>query len=201
MLPKALILVVFMFNACAAGRYGSIKDVPTTGASCATAKQDNLKYCGVQASHKMAQTDLGRMNKYKTIIVQAAKETGVEAAVIAGIISRESRAGNVLKNGWGDRGNAFGLMQIDKRYHKPRGAWNSKEHIVQGAKILISMYGSISKKFPSWSANQKLKGAIAAYNAGPGNIRSWAQIDSRTTGRDYSNDACARAQYFKKNGY
>jgi len=32
--------------------------------------------------------------------------------VIAGIISRESHAGKILKNGWGDRGNGFGLMQV-----------------------------------------------------------------------------------------
>ncbi|KAG8451882.1 hypothetical protein GDO86_003906 [Hymenochirus boettgeri] len=155
----------------------------------------------VKASERMAQTDLPRMNKYKAVIKSVAQKKGVDAAVIAGIISRESRAGSVLRNGWGDHGNAFGLMQVDKRYHKIRGAWNSDMHITQGTEILIGMFNAIKKKFPKWSTTQHLKGAIAAYNAGSGNIRSYEAIDSRTTGKDYSNDVVARAKFYKWNGY
>ena len=38
--------------------------------------------------------------------------------------------------GWGDcHGGTcygFGLMQIDRRYHTPRGSWDSQTHIEQG---------------------------------------------------------------------
>ncbi|KAG8451881.1 hypothetical protein GDO86_003905 [Hymenochirus boettgeri] len=180
---------------------GNINNVPTNGASCATAKQDHLNYCNVKASERMAQTDLPRMNKYKAVIKSVAQKKSADAAVIAGIISRESRAGSVLKDGWGDHGNAFGLMQVDKRFHKIRGTWDSEEHITQGVEILISMGDSIYKKFPKWSPEQILKGAIAAYNAGPGNIKGFDTIDSRTTGKDYSSDVVARAIYFKRNGF
>ncbi|XP_078514274.1 lysozyme g-like [Lissotriton helveticus] len=183
------------------GCYGNIMEVPTTGANCATARQDRLSYCGVRASHQMAATDLRNMNKYKTEILAVGRSLCMDPAVIAGIISRESRAGAVLRNGWGDGGNAFGLMQIDKRWHKIRGAWNSEENISQGTEILISMIKSIQKKFSSWSQNQDLKGGIAAYNAGPGSIRNYSQVDNRTTGHDYSNDVVARAQYYKQHGY
>lgn len=67
---------------------------------------------GVAASNTMAQTDLGRMNNYKAIIQRVGGKKDVDPAIIAGIISRESRAGNVLVNGWGDNGNAWGLMQV-----------------------------------------------------------------------------------------
>ncbi|MEE6470432.1 hypothetical protein FKM82_008969 [Ascaphus truei] len=176
-------------------------DIPTTGASCATAQQDKLPYCGVRASERLAETDLKNMNKYKAKILAVARNKCVDGAVIAGIISRESRAGAVLINGWGDHYNAFGLMQIDKRYHKIRGAWNSEENISEGTQILIEMYSAIKKKFPRWSINELLKGAIAAYNAGPGNIRGYPEVDSRTTGHDYSNDVVARAKYYRKQGY
>ncbi|KAM4795960.1 lysozyme g-like [Rhinophrynus dorsalis] len=129
------------------------------------------------------------------------RKKNIEAAVIAGIISRESRAGNALVDGWGDNGNAFGLMQIDIRWHTIRGTWNSVEHITQGVEILIEMFNFISRKFPSWSTDQKLKGALAAYNAGPGSVNSFDQIDSGTTGGDYSNDCTARAKYYKRKGY
>ena len=64
----------------------------------------------------MAQTDAGRMEKYKSFINNVAKKHDVDPAVIAAIISRESRAGNVIFNtnppGWGDNYNGFGLMQV-----------------------------------------------------------------------------------------
>ncbi len=63
---------------------------------------------------KMAETDLVRIEKYKSIIVKVARAKQM-AAVIAAIISRESRAGSVLKDGWGDHGNGFGLMQVGQK--------------------------------------------------------------------------------------
>lgn len=68
---------------------------------------------GVSASHQMAKTDLERMKKYKDIIKRAGEQCDVDPALIAGIISRESRAGNQLKDGWGDYGKAYGLMQVE----------------------------------------------------------------------------------------
>lgn len=66
----------------------------------------------------MAETDAGRMEKYSYKIKSVGGKCGIDPALIAAIISRESRAGNVLQNGWGDydsnRGayNAWGLMQV-----------------------------------------------------------------------------------------
>ena len=60
----------------------------------------------------MAETDAGRMEKYKSKIKSVGGKYGIDPAIIAGIISRESRAGNQLKDGWGDGGNAWGLMQV-----------------------------------------------------------------------------------------
>lgn len=67
---------------------------------------------GVQASYKLAEHDLKRMQTYKTIIMKVGKAMSMDPAVIAAIISRESRAGAALVNGWGDHGNGFGLMQV-----------------------------------------------------------------------------------------
>uniref|UniRef100_A0A4W5P1S0 Lysozyme g n=1 Tax=Hucho hucho TaxID=62062 RepID=A0A4W5P1S0_9TELE len=114
---------------------------------------------------------------------------GVDPAVLGGIISRESRGGTGPVNGSGDNGNSHELMQVDKCCHSPKGTWDSQEHIDQG------------KKYPHWTKEQKLKGALAAYNMGAGSISSYEQVDAKTTGGDYANDVAARAQYFKKHGY
>ncbi|KAK0685776.1 LYG protein, partial [Pygoscelis papua] len=93
-------------------RYGNILNVDTTGASEATAKPEGLSYAGVSASEKIAEGDLKNMEKYHAMITKVGNSKCVDPAVIAGIISRESHAGTVLKDGWGDHGNAFGLMQV-----------------------------------------------------------------------------------------
>ena len=68
---------------------------------------------GTGGSRNMANRDLPHVNKYKDNIDSVGRQTGMDAAVIAGIISRESRGGTGLDgNGWGDHGNAFGLMQV-----------------------------------------------------------------------------------------
>ncbi|NXT29380.1 LYG protein, partial [Syrrhaptes paradoxus] len=181
--------------------YGSVSRIRTSGASCKTAKPEGLSYCGVSASEKIAERDLRAMNQYKSLIRRVGKNLCVEPALIAGIISRESHAGKILKNGWGDNGNGFGLMQVDKNSHKPVGQWNSEAHLRQGTNILISMIKTIQRKFPRWTKDQQLKGGISAYNAGAGNVRSYDRMDIGTTHNDYSNDVVARARYYKKHGY
>ncbi|XP_074545585.1 lysozyme g-like isoform X2 [Halichoeres trimaculatus] len=216
---------------------GDIMRVETTGASWQTAQQDRLGSSGVEASHTMAQTDADRMEEFRSKINRVGAMKGIDPALIAAIISRESRAGNVIRatGGWGDHGNAWGLMQVDVNPngggHTAQGAWDSEEHISQATGILVYFIGRIRQKFPSWNADQQLKGlsyrsfiinllhsshrnlplvlmifcspgGIAAYNMGDGNVHSYEGVDERTTGKDYSNDVVARAQWYKNNrGY
>nr|XP_057906719.1 lysozyme g-like [Doryrhamphus excisus] len=180
--------------------YGDLMKVETTGAGQKTSKQDQLSITGVAASDAMARTDLSRMNNYKAIITEVGQEKKIDPAIIAGIISRESRAGNALENGWGDDHKAWGLMQVDKRYHTIQGAWNSAEHLRQGTEILIGYIKEIKNKFPNWTAEQQLKGGIASYNFGTKNVQTLGGMDKGTTGDDYSSDVVARAQWYKTNG-
>ncbi|XP_023268545.1 lysozyme g-like [Seriola lalandi dorsalis] len=184
--------------------YADIMDVEATGASRQTAQQDRLGYSGVRASETMAETDRGRMGRYKSKINRVGNDTGIDPALIAGIISRESRAGNALDGGWGDSGKAWGLMQVDITStggrHTRRGEWDSEEHIRQATGILVYFIQRISEKFPNWSREEQLKGGIAAYNMGDGNVTS-KNVDERTTGGDYSNDVVARAQWYRRNGF
>ncbi len=175
----------------------ALPDVPTTGASAQTAGQDNL-LPGIQASRQMAETDLSRVKAIADTFCTAASKFGVPAAVLAAIASRESRCGNVLLNGWGDNGNAFGVMQVDKRYHQPEGLTEptSLEHIEQATGILASYLEEVEKKHPDWEDPFILKGAAVAYNSGVSNVRTKTGMDIGTTGNDYGSDVMARAQYY-----
>ncbi|XP_043971342.1 lysozyme g-like isoform X3 [Gambusia affinis] len=138
--------------------YGDINRVETSGASKETSQQDRLGYSGVRASETMAQMDSERMNNYKFKINRVGNQSGIDPALIAAIISRESRAGNALTDGQGDHGNAWGLMQVDIRYHRKEGDWDSEEHLRQATGILVHFIERIQKKFPNWSREQQLKG-------------------------------------------
>jgi hypothetical protein len=100
----------------------------------------------------------------------AATKFGVPAAVVAAIASRESRCGNSLHNGWGDNGNGFGVMQVDKNYHQPQGIPDPKslEHIQQATGIFADCLEQVEQKHPDWEDPYILKGAAVAYNAGIG---------------------------------
>ncbi|XP_041822336.1 lysozyme g-like isoform X1 [Chelmon rostratus] len=192
--------------------YGNIRAVETTGASWQTSQQDRLGYSGETASHTMAETDAGRMERYKSKIKRVGARYNIDPALIAAIISRESRAGNALTDGWGDyspkRGawNAWGLMQVDVNpeggNHTPVGEWDSEDHLCQATKILVDFIKLIQSKpeFSGLSKEKQLKGGIAAYNAGDRKVHSYEGVDENTTGKDYSNDVVARAQWYKKNG-
>ncbi|XP_053487663.1 lysozyme g isoform X2 [Ictalurus furcatus] len=184
------------------GTFGDLTKISTTGASKETASRDGLTLKGVEASNKMAETDLKRVDQYKAIILKVGRAKQMDPAVIAGIISRETRGGlNLTKEGFQKVGKGFGLMQVDTGYHEKRGAWNSEEHVTQGTEILIGFIKEIQKKFPTWPKEHQFKGGISAYNGGPGNVRTYELMDKGTPGDDYANDVVARAQWFKRNGY
>ncbi|XP_075056253.1 lysozyme g-like [Mixophyes fleayi] len=188
-------------------KYGDLSKIPTSGASYNTGKQyvdgSGKTYKGIKASEKLAGEDQHRMIEYKGKIQSVAEDTDMDPAIIAGIISRESRAGNVLGSDFWDAEHlAFGLMQVDRRHHQIcAGAGDSEEHISQGTKILCAIFDDVEKKFPTWTTEQHMKGAIAAYNQGYHKIKNFATVDSHTTFQDYSNDVVARAKYFKRRGY
>ncbi|XP_033985751.1 lysozyme g-like, partial [Trematomus bernacchii] len=177
----------------------------STGTLCSVETQDLLG--GRMVSGFMAQTDADRMEKYRSKINSVAKQHNIDPALIAAIISRESRAGAALTDGWGDwdteRGayNAWGLMQVgvnpDGGAHDPEGDWDSEEHLSQATEILVDFIKIIQNKFPNWSREQQLKGGIAAYNR-DGKVKSYEDVDLYTTHGDYSNDVVARAHWYKE---
>uniref|UniRef100_A0A4W5RKY6 Lysozyme g n=1 Tax=Hucho hucho TaxID=62062 RepID=A0A4W5RKY6_9TELE len=188
-------------------KYGDIMNVKTTGASKETADADGHArgYSGVRASERMAEYDKDDIKRYIDIIKEVGKENEIAPSLICGIISRETRGGRAIcqrsppivpEQGWGDYGKGFGLMQVDVDptggNHKRKGKWDSKEHLEQAIEILIYLIEQIKDKFPKWG--------IAAYNQGDGAIHSLCEeVDKNTTGKDYSNDVVARAQWYHNN--
>lgn len=184
-------------NGTRTGANAVLFDLETSGASNSTASQDGLTG-GVDASQTMAETDRARVTALKDAIETVASAHDLPPALLAAIASRETRGGNLLNTQGYSRydGNGFGVMQVDKRYHDIEGTAKSQEHIDQAATILAGYRDQLARKFPDWTEAQTLRGAVAAYNTGPSNIKSYDDVDKRTTGGDYSADVWARARYY-----
>ncbi|ERN42622.1 soluble lytic murein transglycosylase [Rubidibacter lacunae KORDI 51-2] len=179
----------------------ALKNAETSGASSRTARQDGLS-AGIEASRQMAKTDLPRVRQYLQRFYAIATKYEIPPAILAAIASRESRCGNVpplTKAGYGDGGNGFGIMQVDRNYHKQAGLGGdpaSEAHIDQAAKIYSDFRQNIISRFPKWSESNFLKGAAVAYNAGPDTVQTIRNMDKGSTGNDYGSDVIARAQFY-----
>ena len=177
------------------------RNLPTTGASARTARQDRAP-AGVEGSRTMARNDEQHVGHFQKEFRAAGARHNIDPSILAAIASRESRGGNALdRNGAGDGGNGHGLMQVDRRYHTPAGGPFSAAHINQAAGILGGFRDQLARENPSWTPEQVMKGAISAYNRGTRGLNDPNTTDSRTTGHDYANDVIARAQYYKERGF
>lgn len=174
----------------------------SNGASDATAKQDKLPQQGihgVQASEAMAQTDRRRVIQHQAKFQVAARNFNLPPALLAAIASRESRGGNILKNGFGDNGHGFGIMQVDDRNPFPvvqEGGPAGQPHINQATGILRDKLVVVKNKFPDLSAVGQLQTAVSRYNGGKG--LPAPDSDRGTTGGDYMNDVWARARFYAR---
>ncbi|XP_055256479.1 lysozyme g-like protein 2 [Moschus berezovskii] len=175
------------------GCYGDIMTMEAPGVPCDNTR---LTACGIRGSEMFAEMDLKALQSYQILIKEIGLRHCVDPALIAAIISRESHGGTVLLDGWDHTGLKFGLMQLDKKIHRPVGTWNSKEHLLQAVGILTDRIKAIQKKFPSWSVAQHLKGGLSAFKSGTEAIATCADIQA-----DYVNDVLARAKFYKKHGF
>jgi soluble lytic murein transglycosylase-like protein len=167
-----------------------------------------------RASQLDAAAHANAMSLYKRPIMAVAQSTGVDPALIAGILSRESGAGLLLDaNGLGDGGHGYGLMQIDDGSYK---SWlgthdwrNPLVNIRKGVSVLLDKRAELidlaraSGVHPS--VGDLLTWTVSAYNAGADGafdgVLDHDRSDAFTTGGNYAADVLARTAYYRDHGY
>ncbi|NWJ03466.1 LYG protein, partial [Crypturellus undulatus] len=117
---------------------------------------------GMDAGQKTFQIDSIRLRKYEIPIKRVARNLCLDPALIAAIISQESRVGLLLNNGWDQGRSKFGLMQISRQYPSLYGTWDSEEHINQCSNILVVAINEVRARHPTWTMEQQLRGTISA---------------------------------------
>uniref|UniRef100_A0A7N8YF95 Uncharacterized protein n=1 Tax=Mastacembelus armatus TaxID=205130 RepID=A0A7N8YF95_9TELE len=192
--------------------YGDIHKVDTTG----SLQQLNVNGQFTLFSSVKYETqqfgDVMEMNKIGPVFLRIIFYSGIHPALIAAIISRQSKFGEMLlPSGFGiSDPNCFGLMQVDslhllphkinKNYHAVKGNPYSEEHMDQGVTFLIQLFKSMTRNKLDWNKEQRLKGALACYIAGEERVLPllYEQLDTVTPGGDFANDVIARAQFFSQ---
>ena len=149
---------------------------------------------------------------YKAAVTAAAAPYSkwLKPSILAAIGSRESGWGLLLDSqDKGDGGYGHGIMQIDSDSHAEfirTKNWRDPGVSIKYAvdNVLASYYDYLSRN-TSLTGFELLRGAIASYNAGPGNVvaalNSGLDVDGYTTGKDYSWDVIQRAGWFQDNGW
>lgn len=137
---------------------------------------------------------LGLLDAYR----EAAAETGIDVAILLGKDSRESRLTQALSPSCtGDSGFGRGISQIDSRFYpvftETTDPCNHAAYAKEGARILAERRRDFGGR---------IRPALAAYNAGTEGVRGALEegrdVDSVTTGGDYSEDVLRRADAFKE---
>ncbi len=196
-----------LFQPAQGGRWETaLASCPTEGCKIATARPEGLDNPGVAASHEIARRDQVQLTPERlTSLKTVSQKFNVPLGVITALASRESHLGSILgkfgnQPGWGDNNHAWGILQVDKRFHAIQGLDDpySQAHIEQAMGILSNYRDQIEKKHPDWSDENILKGACVAYNSGVSNVRTIAGMNQGTTHDDYGDDVIARAQFYQK---
>ncbi|KFW12169.1 Lysozyme g, partial [Fulmarus glacialis] len=151
---------------------------------------------GLAMVRKIAEADVVRLRKYEIPIKRVARNLCLDPALIAAIISQESRVGMLLDNGWDQERHKYGLMQVhrDDKEQRPYGMWDSEEHINQCSTILVLAINEVRARHPTWTWDQQLRGGICTYRAKMGNVRVYEE-DPCDRDNNYANSVIRRAQY------
>ncbi|KFP55860.1 Lysozyme g, partial [Cariama cristata] len=112
---------------------------------------------GLATVRRIAEADVVRLRKYEIPIKRVARNLCLDPALIAAIISQESRVGLLLDNGWDQERQKYGLMQLGRQQHVPFGVWDSEEHINQCSTILVLAINEVRARHPTWTWDQQLR--------------------------------------------
>lgn len=197
----------------ATGAITTARDEPSAPASDTHSIPEYVASFGTtyRTGNSALRDDAVRARRYASEIGHVCAEFNLVPNLIVGFGSRESRWGDALSPrgpaGKGDHGHGRGLLQIDDRFHEfaRTGRWaDPYSNIHYGVGVLISYYEEIDHKSHLEGASL-IRAAIAAYNCGVGNvltaIKHGADLDHFTTGRNYSIDVLARANWFRLNDW
>ena len=148
----------------------------------------NRKVDADTANVQPSNESLNRLEKVQNHIDEAAKSFGVDKNIIKSIIMTESAGNNKAVSG----AKAKGLMQLMDSTAVDMGVqnvFNPRENILGGTKYFAQM-------LRQYSGDMKL--ALAAYNAGPGNVEKYNGVPPFEETKNYINKVLSYLNHFSE---
>lgn len=173
---------------------------------CSNEKEIERKPVCSQCSMQLAEIDLEAMEMYRENITTAATNKCFNAALLAGLISQQSRGGALLdQNGTMPCSNradglCYGIMGMKNEMNVDDGI-GGINYLEAGIDQLIALIDEIVARHSAWTIVQQTRAGIAAWEVGINQILSHERIDYFTANKDMSSDVLARASFFAQNGY
>jgi type VI secretion system secreted protein VgrG len=159
-------------------------------------------------SDATAKARLALARKFKPLAIKLAKKYNLPPAFILAWMNRESALGEFLRpDGYSKfDGFGYGLLQVDRRYHKPTGDPFGEPSCDQAiGDVFEGMMKGVKKRHPGWTPEEQMAGALVDYNSGPGNATTrpssaagWKAMDGGTADDNYSRDVWAQSQWYSK---
>ncbi|XP_074949151.1 lysozyme g-like isoform X2 [Phalacrocorax aristotelis] len=178
--------------------YGDINALQAPTISCTSVRAPECARLAMV--QRTAEADMVRLRKYEIPIKRVARNLCLDPALIAAIISQESRVGLLLDNGWDRDQQKYGLMQINRQQYQRSGVWDSEDHINQGSTILVLSINEVQARHPTWTLDRQLRGGLCTYHAKTGNLQVYEE-DPCDRDDYYANSVIRRAHYFKSHGF
>lgn len=152
--------------------------------------------------------DLPKVLRYRDAIRAACAAFPEDPFILAALGLRESDLGwgdgyepKGSPTGWGDNGHAFGLFQLDKRYHAAFISSSYADEPVNQAgyalKVLHATRDWLLHSLPSLAGPSLMEAALCGYNADERHVLAQLQANADpnlvTTGKDYGRWVLAKA--------
>ncbi|NUP04921.1 MAG: type VI secretion system tip protein VgrG [Polyangiaceae bacterium] len=189
-------------------RSGRRHDSPKSDATKANAELKKMDAPNTAKATSNAKAQKRLAQKYMPLAIKLGKKYDLPPALILAWMSRESGLGLYLRpDGYSKfDGYGYGLLQVDRRYHKPTGDPFGAPSCEQAiGDVFAGMLRGVKQRHPGWTREEQIVGALVDYNSGPGNAQTrpnsqagWAAMDGGTADDDYSRDVWARAEWFAK---
>lgn len=138
-------------------------------------KAPTAKTAPVQAAQSRELDGFVQSHKYDDLIARASEKYGVDPTFIKAIICKESKFNPKAGSGAG----AKGLMQMMPATAKALGVkdrTNPEQNVMAGTKYMAQL-------LKQYDGDETL--ALAAYNAGPGNVRKYGGVPPFKETQDY----------------
>ncbi|NXG78980.1 LYG protein, partial [Baryphthengus martii] len=114
---------------------------------------------GLAMIQRTAEADVVRLRRYEIPIRRVARNWCLDPALIAALMSQESRVSLLPGNDWDQYQQVHrdDESQNSNVLQRPFGLWDNEENINQGSTMLVLAINDVRARHPTWTWDRQLR--------------------------------------------